>query len=490
MFNLRNYSIKKRLTIMCAACLAPMFIITMFLVFELHGLCTAYDRIAENITMANNYNIEFKQQMNSVMYQMAARSLTKNKVEETLGIVGPDMLIKEARESFKELERTSLSRKSKEQLISLGKVLDTLQLNVDNLNASIDEGGHYDEDMESLDNNIYVITDLVQDDITRYIYFESINMEQTRRLLNSRKNMTIVGSMIVLLIIIAFTLLQSYLISSSITKPVSQLVEATEKVGVGNFDIHVNTDVSGASGNNEIVLLGESFNTMTGKISELVENIRYEQENSRKLEMKLLQNQINPHFLYNTLDNIVWLSEDGRKDDVAGIVTSLSQFMRTTLSGGNDFVSLSTEIAHVDAYLQIQSFRYSDILVYDIHVPEHLYVYKIIKMTLQPIVENALYHGIKNKRSGGKIKIEASEVMDSIRLVVEDNGMGMMAEDLDRIRGLIDGRIKPSEDNSGFGIANVSKRLKLNYGEKSRINVTSEYGIGTKVEIYIPKQMS
>ena len=111
-------------------------------------------------------------------------------------------------------------------------------------------------------------------------------------------------------------------------------------------------------------------------------------------------------------------------------------------------------------------------------------------MTLQPIVENALYHGIKNKRSGGKIVITAEDVMDSIRLVVQDNGMGMLAENLERVKGLIDGSIEPSEDNSGFGIANVSKRLKLNYGDNSSIKVESEYGIGTKVEILIPKQMN
>ncbi|MCR4746754.1 MAG: histidine kinase [Lachnospiraceae bacterium] len=490
MLNLKNLSIKKRLIIMCAACLIPMIIIIVYLIYELQGLCMSYDRIAQNITLANSYNIEFEEEMNSVTYQMAARSLTKNNVQEKLEMIGPDMLIENARESFKELGQTSYSRKSREQLVSLDKVLDTLQLNVDNLNASIEEGGHYDEDMESLDSNIYVITDLVQDDITKYIYFESTNMEQIRQILNKRKNMIIMSSFIILLIIIAFNLFQSYYISSSITKPVGKLVKATEEVGNGNFNVNINAEEYGNSDKNEIAVLGRSFNKMTHEISDLVENIRHEQENSRILEMKLLQNQISPHFLYNTLDNIVWLSEDGRKEDVAGIVTSLSQFMRTTLSGGNDFVSIGTEIAHVDAYLQIQSFRYSDILVYEIQVSEMLYKYKVIKMTLQPIVENALYHGIKNKRSGGKIVIKAAEVEDSIKLVVEDNGMGMLAENLERVRGLIDGTVAPSEDNSGFGIANVAKRLKLNYGEKTRINVNSEYGIGTKVEIFIPKQLN
>ena len=206
------------------------------------------------------------------------------------------------------------------------------------------------------------------------------------------------------------------------------------------------------------------------------------------LELKLLQAQINPHFLYNTLDNIIWLAEDGRKDEVEDIASSLSRFFRTTLSGGRDFIKIKEELDHIEAYLHIQRQRYRDILSFRLNVPEALSEYLIIKMTLQPIVENALYHGIKNKRGGGTIEISAREEGGYVYLTVGDDGMGMDEQRLSDLRDIIAGKIKPAADNTGFGMSNVAERMRLNYGRNCGIKVTSEYGVGTKVEIYIPKQ--
>ena len=151
----------------------------------------------------------------------------------------------------------------------------------------------------------------------------------------------------------------------------------------------------------EMAVLNDSFNQMIEKIGNLVEDIRIEQLNLRATELKLLQAQINPHFLYNTLDTIIWLAEAGRKDEVVMMVTALSDFFRTTLSKGRDYITVKEEEAHIRSYLKIQQFRYQDILEYSIHIPEELYAYQILKLTLQPLVENALYHGIKNKRGTG-----------------------------------------------------------------------------------------
>ncbi|HAU99603.1 MAG TPA: hypothetical protein DCW47_00200, partial [Lachnospiraceae bacterium] len=290
----------------------------------------------------------------------------------------------------------------------------------------------------------------------------------------------------------------------SITRPIDELCRVTDEVASGNFEERADFR-SGA----ELMQLGNSLNTMASQLGGLVDNIKREQINSRNLELRLLQAQINPHFLYNTLDNIVWLSEDDRKEEVASIVTSLSRFFRTTLSGGRDYVRIKDEISHVEAYLEIQQFRYRDIMDYEIDIPEKLMDYSIIKMTLQPIVENALYHGLKNKRGGGTIRIglseRAAEVVESgddifhgiyrledgsfyqLVLTVWDDGMGMKEEELLRIRRIAEGLERPSLDNSGFGIANVAERLRLNYGANCGITYESEYGRGTKVEIFIPE---
>lgn len=431
---MRGGQIRRTLTVMSLVMIIPFIVITAVLIYQLNQVAGVYDGIVRNITRANQYNTVFKEEMDAVMYQMVARSLRKDEVKESLGMEDPDTLIREARETFEGLSRTTSSSEAGERLQSIIKLLDTLRDRADEINETVDVNGHYDENMMRLDTDIRIITELIQERISEYIYYESVSMEATRSDIDGRR---------ALLIRIA-----------------------------------------------AITIIGTSVVTLllAVQIANLFERIREEQMNSRNLELRLLQAQINPHFLYNTLDNIVWLSEDDRKEDVASIITSLSQFFRTTLSGGRDFITLRQELSHVEAYLQIQRFRYRDILSYRIEVPESCRDYSIIKMTLQPIVENALYHGIKNKRGMGEIRICVEEEEERLRISVEDNGIGMEEETLLRLRKIIDGEVRPAEDNSGFGMSNVAERLRLNYGKGVGLFVTSEYGQGTKVEILIPKQ--
>lgn len=482
---LDKFSIRRRLYIMGAIFLIPMIMITCFFLYTLNRFCKSYDDIVQNVTLANRYNTVFKPEMDAVMYQMVINAVSKEDTQAELNLESPDSMIAGAKNTFLLLSSTSTSNRAKNQLKIIGKLLNTLQKNVNNIDDNILEDGTYDENVSMLENDIYILTELIQENISKYIYFEAANMENIRDEMENEKNRVMVMSGIIIGTIVIFVTVQSYLISVSITEPIKQLVHATEQVGKGNFEVISYTD---EGEENEIIRLNTSFNKMTKRIGDLVESIRTEQENSKNLELKLLQSQINPHFLYNTLDNIVWLSEDDRKEDVAGLVTSLSQFFRTTLSGGKDFITIAAEISHIDAYLQIQSFRYRDILSYDILVSDKFDGYKIIKMTLQPIVENALYHGIKNKRSGGKITIDAVDLGENIKIIVSDNGMGMTEEQLQQCRDLVDGKADPDENNGGFGMANVAERLRLNYGDTYGIKIFSNYGEGTRVEVVIPKQ--
>lgn len=170
----------------------------------------------------------------------------------------------------------------------------------------------------------------------------------------------------------------------------------------------------------EIAVLADNFNDMTVEIGRLVERIKEEQANIRNMESKLLQAQINPHFLYNTLDTIVWLAESGRDEEVVKMTSYLSEFFRTTLSKGKDYITLEEEKRHVESYLQIQQFRYQDIMDYRIEMDEEIMDYTVPKLTLQPLVENALYHGIKKKRGGGTILIEGKLEGNKILLKVID----------------------------------------------------------------------
>ena len=482
-FFFNRMSLKNKLALLSIIVIVPLTVLTFFILYSLNQMGESYDAIVQNITRANEYNTIFKEDMDAVVYQMVARSLDKFEVETELGMKNPDRMITDAETSFENLKQVSTSSEAVNRLKSAIKLLITLRKRMNDINSTVKISGHYDENMVRLDTDIRIITDLIQDRITEYIYYEAENMETLRLKMEDYRRflnrITIILSVSILLLVVIF----SVVITKSITSPVATLVKMTGKVANGDFTARAVI----ADRENEMALLSDSFNNMVEQIGILVEDIKREQKISRNLELKLLQAQINPHFLYNTLDNILWLSEDGQKEQVASIVTALSQFFRTTLSGGRDFIRISEEISHIDAYLSIQKFRYSDILSYEIDIPEKYHDYLIIKMTLQPLVENALYHGIKNKRGRGMIKIGIREAGEDLCLFVEDDGMGMDPPTLEKLKGILEGSISPGEDNTGFGLANVAQRLRLNYGEAYGLKIDSVYKEGTRIEVLIPR---
>ena len=481
---INRISLRNKLAMLSLMVIVPFTIMTGFLLYNINRLGSSYDTIVQNITGANDYNITFKEEMDSVMYQMVARSLTKYDVETELGMVNPDRMITDAENTFENLKHVSTSPEAVSRLKSAIKLLITLRKRMNDIDSTVKVSGYYDENMSRLDTDIRIITDLIQDRITEYIYYETQSMENIRQEMEQYRKLLTRITILMIFVLLVLVLIFSMIIMRSITRPVASLVQMTQRVGQGDFSVRAEVPDK----DNEMAILSDSFNSMVERIDGLVENIKQEQVNSRNLELKLLQAQINPHFLYNTLDNIVWLSEDGQKEDVASIVTALSQFFRTTLSGGRDFIRISEEISHIEAYLSIQQFRYRDILSYEIDIPEKYHNYLIIKMTLQPIVENALYHGIKYKRGMGRIRISIGETDDNIRLIVEDDGIGMKAGELEKLKRIAAGEIRPESDNTGFGMANVAERLRLNYGEDYGLTIDSVYGSGTKVEILIPKK--
>ncbi|HXV44581.1 MAG TPA: sensor histidine kinase, partial [Anaerolineae bacterium] len=196
----------------------------------------------------------------------------------------------------------------------------------------------------------------------------------------------------------------------------------------------------------------------------------------------------NPHFLYNTLDTIIWMAEANKTNQVIEIVRALSSFFRIALSKGQDWIPIRQEIEHVKSYLTIQKMRYRDILDYKIEVDEDILDGTILKLTLQPLVENALYHGIKNKRNGGTITVRARRTDKNVVLLeVQDDGVGFTQYKLARIQEEIN---NDSDEialkESGFGLENVNKRIKLFYGKQYGLSIDSHYLEGTRVTVAIP----
>ena len=186
----------------------------------------------------------------------------------------------------------------------------------------------------------------------------------------------------------------------------------------------------------------------------MIRQIKEDEQKLRRTDLRLLQEQINPHFLYNTLDTIVWLIEGNEPDQAVNMVVTLSGFFRQVLSKGKELITIREEEQHIRSYLEIQSVRYHDILEYDIQIDQVLYDYQILKLTLQPVVENALYHGIKYKRAKGYIHVNGEKAGELIRLTVRDNGAGMEEKELEELRKEISRPCKETE--KGFGLANVT----------------------------------
>jgi two-component system sensor histidine kinase YesM len=285
-----------------------------------------------------------------------------------------------------------------------------------------------------------------------------------------------------MLVAVAFSVAAAWELSRSIYTPIKKLHDVTTTITKNDLQALVNS-----ANVDEITELGMSFNIMIGKIRELLDAKVKEQENLKKAELRALQAQINPHFLYNTLDTIIWMAEAQRTEQIVEIVGALSSFFRISLSKGQDWITIGEEIERVRSYLTIQKMRYRDIMNYRIDVSPAVRDYTVLKLVLQPLVENALYHGIKNKRQGGTIIIRARPGGENeVMLEVEDDGIGFTPEKLAQLRAELADDSGDIRLESGFGIGNVNKRIRLYYGRQYGITVQSEYNSGTRVTLIIP----
>lgn len=269
----------------------------------------------------------------------------------------------------------------------------------------------------------------------------------------------------------------SYLISRNLTLPIKKLQEKMSEVEKGNFDIRVPVGHS-----KEISSLARSFNLMMLKMKELMNQIVMEQEFKRKSELNALQAQINPHFLYNTLDSIIWMAEGKKHEEVILMTSALAKLFRASLSKGKELIPIATEIEHISSYLKIQQMRYQDKLGFSVDIDPSLYRYLTPKVLLQPLVENAIYHGIKNKEGRGTIQINGIRNGNDIELRVIDDGIGMDEEALKRILSIPES----NESKAGVGVVNVHQRIQLYFGSDYGLSYESRPSEGTTTIVKIP----
>ena len=470
---------KKKILTLAAVVTLPFILLVMYLLASMASYSNTYDEIVSNMTVANNYNLNFKEEMDESLYKLVVGYVTLDTIETDKSLKNPYTLIDELRSEFTRLTAITTESESKLWLESLLRNIDTLEKRVDDIVDSISAGGRYNENIEKLDNNIYILTELIQDDIQYYIYYQTRYMDKVTDTLQDQIGRFMVVCSVLIGVLIIVVAVSAVMIVSGIIQPISQLNQATEKIAQGDFNARAQADSE-----DEVVELAVSFNKMAGSMQSLIDKVKEDERKMRKADLRLLQEQIQPHFLYNTLDTIVWLIESNEPDEAVTMVVTLSDFFREILSKGKEFISIKEEEKHISSYLQIQEMRYRDILEYDIQLDQVIYKYQILKLTLQPVVENALYHGIKYKRAKGCIHIHGEKEGDIIRLTVRDDGVGMDEDELEQLRQQIE---KPcQETEKGFGLANVNERIHMYFGPEYGLKIQSQKGKGTTVEIVIP----
>ena len=461
---------KIRISYLCL--LVPFVLFLIFCFYNLWNNNRRYEDMVKSSVTASQFSLDFQKDFDYETYLL----IVGNKTPEESSL---HTMLDEADEIVAGLEELTESQENRKRLNSVKKYLNNLETYIGRIEDNIREGNRYEDNMEIWENDVQIVTSLVGDTMSQYIYYEIRGIQESRQQYQDFFVNMIRFSVIAFVLILVLFLLLSYYIPLSITRPIRQLTRVTDQVAKG--DLTVRSDVTGGL---EARMLSDSLNTMIDKINELLEQVKTEQVRLRKAEFELLQSQINPHFLYNTLDAIVWLAEAGEQKKVVSMVGSLSDFFRISLNQGQDILDVREELQHVRSYLEIQQMRYQDILQYEICVPEELKSNRIPKITLQPLVENALYHGIKNKRGKGMIRIDGELEGSDCILRVTDNGRGMTPERLEQVReGIRNRNVRETEI---YGLYNVNERIRLNFGENYGITITSTYGEGTCVTVRLP----
>ncbi len=452
--------------------LVPIFSILFFSIYNLWSCNQRYEDMINSTLVASEFSLDFKKDFDYEIYLV----IVGNK---TLKESDVDTMLRHAKSVVKGLENITESQDNRVRLQDIRKYLDSLQVYVARIDENMAEGNLYEENMEIWENDVQIVTTLVRDEISQYTYYEIQGIQKSRDDYQKFYTWMLRFCLIALAGVVVAVGIMSYLIPLSITRPFKELSQVTDEIAKGNLSVRANVN-TGA----EATALSNSMNTMIDKINELLEQVTTEQIRLRKAEFELLQAQINPHFLYNTLDAIIWLAEAGEQKRVVGMVRNLSDFFRTSLNRGKDINSIKEEMLHVKSYLEIQHVRYQDILSYDIEVPESLYIYSIPKITIQPLVENALYHGIKNKRGMGHISIRGQAGEKDFTITVTDDGIGIDETRLRQVQSGIQNKVLTGKDF--YGLYNVCERIRLNFGEEYGIFIESVYGEGTSVRVILP----
>lgn len=445
--------------------------------FRLHT--SRYDRIIANASLANQLRYIAKVEIQDEIWDIVAGLIPFNDGRQYF-------MLREVRVGIAEMQKSSAKTGATKELLSVASRTEkTLEKYVSLLETQMTNNASVADNQDVMEQ-IRIVSSLLDDTLQKFIMSEIESASRVNSQIHQASMCLSIIQIIVSLLALIIAVYASTALYRIIRKPISDMEMHSSKIAKGELSARVERP-------NVLELdhLAANLNVMAVRIQELLnENIK-EQKNLQKAEMRTLQAQITPHFLYNTFDTIIWLAEAEETEEVIEVTKAFSQFFRISLSKGHDWITVDQELEHVKSYLTIQKIRYANILSYSIEVDEGIGSVPMLKLLLQPLVENAIYHGIKNKRGRGNIslvarKIDAFGMKDGgIYFSVSDDGIGFTPERLTEVWAELHQKTD-TENLKVYGLYNVNKRLGLYYDKKVSLFIESEYGKGTRISFTIP----
>ena len=389
-------------------------------------------------------------------------------------------LISGVNETMERVMESSRGNRQLELMVAR-RTMDTLNQYVDQIRVNLEQQAPVVENEKILAEVRAVaslVVSMLNDYITEAIGDSAVLVQRITRIAFAGAGI----ELILLLAALAMTARFRSQTARFIREPIAKLEGVTAQLAEGDMSARLPlTQVK------ELWNLTGQVNIMADNLEDMMRQRVKDERSLKKAELRTLQAQINPHFLYNTLDAIVWKAEAGDQEEVIQLTRSLSDFFRISLSSGADWIPISQEKKHIAGYLSIQKTRYHDILNYEIDIPDEIGEYYMLKLLLQPLIENALYHGIKNNRGGGLIRVTGEKRGEELAFAVSDTGKGMDPETLEQVRARMRESAPPalSSSTGGFGLVNVNLRLRLYYNQPDGLEIRSGPG-GTTVSFRVP----
>ena len=383
--------------------------------------------------------------------------------------------------AIEEIQANTTTAKESATLDVALRTLDTLDNYISEMEKNISNGRPFDEN-EAIMVQVDAVTVLLYDILQDFVRVEIELAGKTSDDMLVSLYYLMLFELIIVLTIIYSAKKNNRFLTQQIQEPLNDLIVLSEELSQGHLDYRAKEPEVA-----ELRVVTKSMNDMAHNLHVLIEENAVKQFDLAQSELRVLQAQIAPHFIYNTLDAILSLAEQGNSEQVKTMTYALSDFLRISLSKGQDWITIEKEIRHIEDYLTILQIRYGAMLTFAIDIPEEILQTEVLKMILQPLVENAVYHGTKHVRRAGKVTVAATVAEDTIRFLITDNGIGMEDERLLEIQARLAQATVDDSGEGGYGLYNVRKRLLLYYGNAASLQIDSTYRNGTTITVTVPK---